>query len=40
VLGQIVKEKARIYQLQRHLQPESIAIKVSELDERVGTLVL
>ncbi|KAM5543152.1 hypothetical protein V8D89_003026 [Ganoderma adspersum] len=34
VLGQIVKEKARFYQLQRHHQPESITVKVSELDER------
>ena len=36
VLGQIVKEKARFYQLQRHHQPESITVKVSELDERVS----
>ena len=38
VLGQIVKEKARFYQLQRHQQPESITVKVSELDERVSFL--
>ncbi|KAI0743424.1 MCM-domain-containing protein [Daedaleopsis nitida] len=34
LLGQIVKEKARFYQLQRYQQPESITVKVSELDER------
>ncbi|TBU30210.1 MCM-domain-containing protein [Dichomitus squalens] len=34
ILGQIVKEKARFYQLQRHEQPELVTIKVSELDER------
>ncbi|KAH9929621.1 MCM-domain-containing protein [Epithele typhae] len=34
VLGQIVKEKARFYQLQRHSQPESITVPVAELDER------
>jgi len=34
ILGQLVKEKARFYQLQRHQQPELITVKVSELDER------
>ncbi|KAI0745092.1 MCM-domain-containing protein [Earliella scabrosa] len=34
LLGQIVKEKARFYQLQHYQQPESITVKVSELDER------
>ncbi|RPD78428.1 MCM-domain-containing protein [Lentinus tigrinus ALCF2SS1-7] len=34
ILGQIVKEKARFYQLQRYQQPESITVKVSELEER------
>ncbi|KAI0717265.1 MCM-domain-containing protein [Cerioporus squamosus] len=34
ILGQIVKEKARFYQLQKYQQPESITVKVSELDER------
>ncbi|KAH9945695.1 MCM-domain-containing protein [Amylocystis lapponica] len=34
LLGQIVKEKARYYQLQRHQQPDLISIKVAELDER------
>ncbi|TFY52184.1 hypothetical protein EVJ58_g10153 [Rhodofomes roseus] len=34
LLGQIVKEKARFYQLQRHQQPDVISIKASELDER------
>ena len=35
ILGQLVKEKARFYQLQRHEQPDLITIKVSELEERV-----
>lgn len=35
VLGQIVKEKARFYQLQRRQQPDAISVKTSELDERV-----
>jgi DNA replication licensing factor MCM2 len=35
LLGQIVKEKARFHQLQRHEQPELITVKLSELDERV-----
>ncbi|KAH8108108.1 MCM-domain-containing protein [Cristinia sonorae] len=34
ILGQIVKEKARIYQLQKYQQPEKVTLKVSELDER------
>jgi len=34
ILGQLVKEKARFHQLQRHEQPDLITIKVSELDER------
>ncbi|KAG8213705.1 MCM-domain-containing protein [Butyriboletus roseoflavus] len=34
ILGQFVKEKARLYQLQRHEQPDLITIKVSELEER------
>ncbi|KAG0706135.1 MCM-domain-containing protein [Suillus ampliporus] len=34
LLGQLVKEKARFHQLQRHEQPELITVKVSELDER------
>ncbi|CCL98347.1 uncharacterized protein FIBRA_00342 [Fibroporia radiculosa] len=34
LLGHIVKEKARFYQLQRHQQPEAISVKVAELDER------
>jgi DNA replication licensing factor MCM2 len=36
ILGQIVKEKARFFQLQRHQQPDLISIKVSELDDRVS----
>ena len=35
MLGQIVKEKARFFQLQRHQQPELVTVKISELDERV-----
>jgi len=34
LLGQIVKEKARFFQLQRHQQPELVTVNVSELDER------
>ncbi|KAG2043625.1 MCM2/3/5 family-domain-containing protein [Suillus americanus] len=34
LLGQIVKEKARFHQLQRHEQPELITVKMSEFDER------
>ncbi|EPQ57599.1 MCM-domain-containing protein [Gloeophyllum trabeum ATCC 11539] len=34
ILGQIVKEKARFYQLQRYQQPELVTVKVAELDER------
>ena len=35
LLGQIVKDKARFYQLQRHRQPELVTVAISELDERV-----
>ena len=35
LLGQIVKEKARFYQLQHYEQPELITVKRSELEERV-----
>ena len=35
LLGQIVKEKARFFQLQRHQQPELVTVNTSELDERV-----
>ncbi|KZT04684.1 MCM-domain-containing protein [Laetiporus sulphureus 93-53] len=34
ILGQIVKEKARYYQLHNNQQPEVVSIKTSELDER------
>ncbi|KZT67194.1 MCM-domain-containing protein [Daedalea quercina L-15889] len=34
LLGQIVKEKARFYQLQRHQLPDVISVKTSELEER------
>ena len=36
LLGQIVKEKTRYYQLQKHSQPESITVPVAELEERVS----
>lgn len=36
VLGQIIKDKVRLYQLQRHQQPEVVTAKVSELEERVS----
>ncbi|KAJ8077338.1 MCM DNA helicase complex subunit [Marasmius tenuissimus] len=34
LLGQLVKEKARLYQLQRHDYPELITVKPKELEER------
>ncbi|KAG9221036.1 hypothetical protein CCMSSC00406_0002364 [Pleurotus cornucopiae] len=34
VLGQLIKEKARYYQLQHHSQPELVTVKLSELEER------
>jgi len=34
LLGQLVKDKARFYQLQRHQQPDAVTVKVAELDER------
>ncbi|KAF8743961.1 hypothetical protein AX14_013363 [Amanita brunnescens Koide BX004] len=34
LLGGLVKDKARFYQLQRHEQPELVTIQVSELEER------
>ena len=37
LLGQLVKDKAWFYQLQRSHQPELITIKISELEERVCT---
>jgi DNA replication licensing factor MCM2 len=36
ILGGLVKDKARFYQLQRYQQPELVSVKVSELDERVS----
>lgn len=36
VLGQMVKEKARLYQYQRYSQPDLVTIKVAELEERVS----
>ncbi|KAF8135696.1 MCM-domain-containing protein [Boletus edulis] len=34
ILGQLVKEKARLHQLQRREQPDLVTIRVSELEER------
>ena len=35
LLGQLVKDKARFYQLQHYQQPELVTVKTSELEERV-----
>ncbi len=35
LLGNLVKEKARYHMLQRHEQPESIVVKLKELEARV-----
>ena len=35
MLGGIVKEKARFYQLQRRQPPELVTVKVSELEDKV-----
>jgi DNA replication licensing factor MCM2 len=35
LLGQLVKDKARYYQLQKHQQPQLVTVKMSELEERV-----
>lgn len=40
LLGQIVKEKARFFQLQRHQQPELVTVNTSELEERVCDCVV
>jgi DNA replication licensing factor MCM2 len=37
LLGQIVKEKVHLYQLQKRDQPASISVRVTELDERVSS---
>ncbi|KAF8532503.1 MCM2/3/5 family-domain-containing protein [Gautieria morchelliformis] len=34
LLGQIVKERVRMYQFRRHEQPDSVTVKVADLDER------
>ncbi|KAF7984233.1 hypothetical protein HWV62_16046 [Athelia sp. TMB] len=34
LLGQLVKDKVRLHQLQRHEQPDLVTVKVVELDER------
>ena len=31
-----MKDKARLYQVQRHEQPEKVTVKLLELEERVG----
>lgn len=36
MLGGIVKDKVRFYQLQKFEQPEKISVQVSELEERVS----
>jgi DNA replication licensing factor MCM2 len=38
LLGQIVKDKARFFQLQRHRQPELVTVAIAELDERVRSV--
>jgi len=35
LLGQIVKEKARFFRLQRHQQPELVTVNTSKVDEQV-----
>jgi len=34
LLGGLVKDKARFHQLQRHEQPDTVTIKLTELEER------
>ncbi|KIL66281.1 hypothetical protein M378DRAFT_75590 [Amanita muscaria Koide BX008] len=34
LLGGLIKDKARFYQLQKHEQPDVVTVKVSELEER------
>ena len=34
-----MKDKARLYQAQRHEQPKKVAVKLSELEERVGDIL-
>ncbi|KZP18717.1 MCM-domain-containing protein [Athelia psychrophila] len=34
LLGQLVKDKARLHQLQRHEHPDMVTVKIAELDER------
>jgi len=34
LLGGLVKDKARYYQLQRHSQPAKVSVKISELEEK------
>ena len=38
MLGGLVKDKARLYQVQRHEQPEKVTVKLSELEERVSDI--
>jgi len=34
LLGQMVKEKARLYQYQRYSQPDLVTVKLADLEER------
>lgn len=38
ILGQMVKERMRLYQAQHYAQPEKVSIQVSEFEERVSVL--
>ena len=40
LLGQIVKEKARFFRLQRHQQPKLVTVNTSEVDKRVYDCVV
>lgn len=39
LLGQMVKEKARLYQYQRYSQPDLVTVKVADLEERVSQVL-
>ena len=39
MLGQMVKEKARLYQYTRYAQPDLVTVKVTDLEERVSQIV-
>lgn len=40
LLGGLVKDRARYFQLSKQAQPELVAVKISELEERVRHLKL